>query len=336
MKDTVRRAWAAPAAYLAAAAVIVALLAPVQLEIDRGRAKLIPEASGDPQIVILNALGPLKPVAVDLLWLRAQQMQEQGKLYEVLLQCALITRLQPHLKVVWKFLTHNMFINIPAIFVSDEDRIEWMREGARLMDEGIRHNPDSYELYYNKAELYFMAMGQQVLKRDHRLWFILAGGSGEIDERLAVPQADLRTVVGRAMWLRNLYRVMYDLTSQARKQKDARHSLLTRQMAIMLLKIGEFGLAVEPLKTDAVFEDVVKLLDEQIARRPDDDSARASLKSRLKHMIYAWSHDWIGMSVKKRQTYIDKYLHKLITRYPKEQGRSAKDVIEEMERLLGP
>ncbi len=330
--------WKSPASCLAAAALLMALMVPVERAIIRRRSEVAPAAGGDQWTVLMSALGPLKPVAVDLLWLRAVQMQQEGRLYEVHMQYALITRLQPRLPVVWKFLTHNVFINIPAIYVEGRDRIDWMAEGVRLMDEGIRYNPDSYVLYFNKAELYMIAMGKHVMERNPYLWAYMAQNARRIDPALDVPDADLRTRVGRFKWRGHFYRVTLGFVQQARVRADARRnprirSLLVRQMAVMQYRIGESMLIVDPPKAHGELWRVVEMFLQHLQAEPGDTLAATGLRARLKDIIYLYSRPFLNVPEKERQTYIDKYMTELKKRFPEERNRSAADVIREMERI---
>ena len=64
---------------------------------------------GAPPVVALGtAIGALRGVIVDYLWIKVHLMKQEGLYYEVMADSDLITRLQPHFSAVWAFHGHNM------------------------------------------------------------------------------------------------------------------------------------------------------------------------------------------------------------------------------------
>ncbi|MHC4127336.1 MAG: hypothetical protein ACYSUR_03135, partial [Planctomycetota bacterium] len=68
---------------------------------------------GAPPIVALGtAIGALRGIIVDYLWIKIHLMKQEGLYYEVMADADLITKLQPRFSAVWAFHGHNMAYNI--------------------------------------------------------------------------------------------------------------------------------------------------------------------------------------------------------------------------------
>jgi len=106
-----------------------------------------------PPIVALGtAIGALRGLVVDYLWIKANLMQEQGRYYDMLEDARLITKLQPRFPQVWIFHGHNMAYNISAMTNTPEERWDWVDKGVRLIrEEGLRYNPNEQLLYKDLA-----------------------------------------------------------------------------------------------------------------------------------------------------------------------------------------
>ena len=71
--------------------------------------------SAPPGVVLANALGAFRGLAVDILWYRVNQMKEDGKLYEVNQLSEWITSMQPQFPQVWAFHAWNMAYNVSVM-----------------------------------------------------------------------------------------------------------------------------------------------------------------------------------------------------------------------------
>jgi len=102
------------------------------------------------------SIGALRGLIVDYLWIKVQQMQQDGLFFEVMADAELITKLQPRFPKVWVFHAHNMAYNISVATHTIEERWEWVNEGIRLLREkGLRANPDDLVLHKEIA-FFFM------------------------------------------------------------------------------------------------------------------------------------------------------------------------------------
>lgn len=108
---------------------------------------------GAPPIVALGtAIGALRGVIVDYLWLKVNVMKEKGEFYEVMSDAELITRLQPRFAQVWGFHGHNMAYNISVLTNTPEERWDWVSAGVDLVrNQGLRYNPNDVVLHKDLA-----------------------------------------------------------------------------------------------------------------------------------------------------------------------------------------
>lgn len=104
---------------------------------------------GAPPIVALGtAIGALRGIIVDYLWIKTNIQKEKGLFYEAMADASLITKLQPRFGDVWAFQGHNMAYNISVMTDTPRERWEWVRAGINLVrDEGLRYNPNDLILH---------------------------------------------------------------------------------------------------------------------------------------------------------------------------------------------
>jgi hypothetical protein len=108
---------------------------------------------GAPPFVALGtAIGALRGLIVDFLWIKVNVQKEKGLFYEVMADAELITKLQPRFAAVWAFHGHNMAYNISVATHTPEERWYWVNQGIQLVrNEGIRHNPNDLVLHKDLA-----------------------------------------------------------------------------------------------------------------------------------------------------------------------------------------
>ncbi len=111
---------------------------------------------GDPpQVAAGIAMGAFKGLFVNILWIRANELKEEGKYHEAIELAKAITRLQPRFPRVWIFHAWNMAYNISVVTQTPEERWGWVQAGIRLLrDGGIPNNPNETILYKELAWLY--------------------------------------------------------------------------------------------------------------------------------------------------------------------------------------
>ncbi len=102
------------------------------------------EENAPPQVALGIAMGALRGVFVNYLWIRANKLKEEGKFHESMTLARAITTLQPRFPEVWTFHAWNMAYNISVSANTREERWEWVNKGIRLLrDEGIVYNPNA-------------------------------------------------------------------------------------------------------------------------------------------------------------------------------------------------
>lgn len=110
----------------------------------------------DPPIVAMGiAMGALRGVFVNYLWLRATTMKEEGQYFEAIKLSEMITRLQPRLPAVWTFHAWNLAYNISVTTNTPQERWGWVNAGIRLLrNEGIRANPNDMHMHKELAWIF--------------------------------------------------------------------------------------------------------------------------------------------------------------------------------------
>lgn len=97
---------------------------------------------------------------VDVLWMRATKLKEEGRFFDALQLSKIICQLQPKFAAVWAFQAWNMAYNISVTLKTPEERWRWVRNGYELLrDQGIPLNPNNTQLYKELAWILFHKVG---------------------------------------------------------------------------------------------------------------------------------------------------------------------------------
>ncbi|UCF43698.1 MAG: hypothetical protein JSV99_01850 [Planctomycetota bacterium] len=108
------------------------------------------------------AMGAFRGLVVDVLWLRADRLKEQGQFFDAKQLAEWITTLQPRFASVWQFHAWNMAYNISVAIPANQadERYRWVKNGYELLrDQGIPLNPKSIGLYHELARIFQHKMG---------------------------------------------------------------------------------------------------------------------------------------------------------------------------------
>jgi hypothetical protein len=98
------------------------------------------------------ALGGFRGLISNVLWIRATELQENDKYFEMAQLADWITKLEPHFVQVWLEQAWNMAYNISVKFKDFSDRWRWVDRGLELLrDEGLRYNPNETLIYRELA-----------------------------------------------------------------------------------------------------------------------------------------------------------------------------------------
>lgn len=108
------------------------------------------------------AMGAFRGLIVDILWMRADTLKQEGKFFDAKQLAEWITTLQPRFAAVWDFHAWNMAYNISVAIpnTQPEERWRWVRNGYELLrDRGIEMNPRSIMLYRSLAWIFQHKIG---------------------------------------------------------------------------------------------------------------------------------------------------------------------------------
>ena len=147
--------------YLVSMLVLFLLLSPLQNRINRLRMEEelvetnVFEATTPSDVWGTLLLAGFRGIAVDILWVRAMNLQQEGEFFELLTLYKLILDLQPHFVSVWAYSAWNMAYNISHDMETKEEKWKWIQKGMALLKKGIKRNPKSYILYFELGWFYF-------------------------------------------------------------------------------------------------------------------------------------------------------------------------------------
>ena len=151
------------------AAALLAGSGQVQKSLNRDRNKLdltrmAPLKNAPPLLAFTTvALGGFRGLISNLLWIRANELQQEDKFFEMVQLADWITDLEPHFSQVWAFQAWNMAWNISVTFKDFSDRWRWVQRGMELLrDDGLRYNPDDPLLYWQLSWIFQSKMGQNM------------------------------------------------------------------------------------------------------------------------------------------------------------------------------
>jgi hypothetical protein len=108
------------------------------------------------------AMGAFRGLVVDALWIRADNLKEQGQFFDARQLAEWITTLQPRFAKVWEFQAWNMAYNISVAIpaTQPDQRWRWVKNGYELLrDKGIPLNPKNIDLYRELARIFQHKIG---------------------------------------------------------------------------------------------------------------------------------------------------------------------------------
>lgn len=186
------------------AVLLVLIAAGLQRELNRQRSslgltRLEPLENAPPVLAFTTvALGSFRGLIANALWVRANDMQLEGKFFDQVQLADWITKLEPHFVQVWIVQAWNMAYNISVKFRDPNDRWRWVQNGIELLrDQGLKYNPREALLYRELAWFFQHKIGQNM--DDAHLVYkfawaremtVLFGGPRPNFEELLNPQTD--------------------------------------------------------------------------------------------------------------------------------------------------
>lgn len=128
------------------------------------------------------ALGAFRGLIANALWIRATELQEEGKYFEAVQLADWITKLQPQFDSPWIFQAWNMAYNISVKFPDHGDRWLWVQRGIELLrDQGLRYNPNRAMMYRELAWFFQHKMGANL---DDAHWVYKSEWGGQMNRLL--------------------------------------------------------------------------------------------------------------------------------------------------------
>jgi hypothetical protein len=106
------------------------------------------------------ALGGFRGLISNMLWIRAQDLQDADKFFEMAQLADWITKLEPQYVQVWLVQAWNMAYNISVKFTDFADRWRWVERGIQLLrDQGLPSNQNAVLIYRELAWFFQHKMG---------------------------------------------------------------------------------------------------------------------------------------------------------------------------------
>lgn len=132
--------------------------------LELGITRIEPLENAPPVLALTTqVLGGFRGLIANALWIRANQLQLDGKYFEMVQLADWITKLEPHIVQVWLVQSWNASFNISVKFSDYPDRWRWVQRGMELLrDEALRYNPDQPLVYAELAWLFQFKMGQNL------------------------------------------------------------------------------------------------------------------------------------------------------------------------------
>lgn len=118
------------------------------------------EEGQPPEVALGIALGAFRGLFVNMLWIRANDLKQEGKFFELNQLAEAITRLQPRFPRVWVFHAWNMAYNISVSTQTRAERWYWVQKGIQLLrNRGIAANPNDMLLHKELAWIFLHKIG---------------------------------------------------------------------------------------------------------------------------------------------------------------------------------
>jgi hypothetical protein len=108
------------------------------------------------------ALGGFRGLIANALWIRANELQEQERFFEMVQLSDWITTLEPHFSQVWREQAWNMAYNISVKCKDFEQRWLWVQRGMNLLHKGLEYNPGDAKIYQDLSWLFRHKIGQNL------------------------------------------------------------------------------------------------------------------------------------------------------------------------------
>lgn len=109
------------------------------------------------------ALGGLRSIMAEIIWFRADRLQEEGRYVELAQLAATLTAMEPHTPETWSYASWNLAYNVSVMMPTPEDRWRWVEAGISLLrDRGLLLNPGDPDLCRDLAWLFELKLGADI------------------------------------------------------------------------------------------------------------------------------------------------------------------------------
>jgi hypothetical protein len=242
------------------AAVLLAGVFQVQESLNRDRdtlglTRIQPLENAPPVLAFTTvALGGFRGLISNILWIRASDLQDDDKFFEMAQLADWITKLEPHFVQVWLVQAWNMAYNISVKFKDFSDRWRWVDRGLELLrDDGLRYNPNETLIYRELAWFFQHKMGANM---DDANMYYKQEWANEMAEVFAKKTPDLEELIHpqtddqkrRAKLLREKYKMDPEFMKQVNEQYGPLEWRLPESHAIYWAALGLEKAKLNPTK----------------------------------------------------------------------------------------
>src|SRR5262245_24540040 len=156
MRPTTRR-WALAGAGVLLLAASATRLPAIDAVRQEYRLAVVPvEMAAAPKYALPLMMAGFRALLIDIAWLRAVKLKEDGRYFDAYQLSKWICTLQPRFASVWAFNAWNMAYNISVTHNSPEERWRWVQNGYKLLrDEAIPNIPTNTQLYRELSWIFF-------------------------------------------------------------------------------------------------------------------------------------------------------------------------------------
>lgn len=96
-----------------------------------------------------------KPVAADLLWLKADEFWHRGLTHRILPILKTIALMEPKFVLAWSLGAWHLSYNLSAEARTEREANALVAEGIKFLKEGLARNRERYDLYFELGWIYF-------------------------------------------------------------------------------------------------------------------------------------------------------------------------------------
>jgi len=252
------------------ACLLVAVVSLLQDSLNRDRdalglTRVEPLENAPPVLAFTTvALGGFRGLISNILWIRAMDLQDNDRYFEMTQLADWITKLEPHYTQVWLVQAWNMAYNISVKFTDFSDRWRWVRSGIELLrDEGLRYNPNELLMYRELAWFFQHKMGANLDDANMTYKQEWANEMAAVFGKLRTPNLDELIHPendeqrARAALLRNTYKMDPEFMKQVNERYGPLEWRLPEAHAIYWAALGLKAAAENPSKVKA--DDLITL-----------------------------------------------------------------------------